>query len=157
MNVFGKWFAAGVVGRKGAGPLAGKFGRRGSASKRGAAGFTLAEALVAVSFMAIIIPIAVQGLSVAARAGEVGQRKAVAARIGNEVLNDLKVENKLQSSGQNGVVEDGGLNYKWSLKTELWTQDATTPMMQATVTVTFPAQGQTYSVNLSTLIAQPTI
>lgn len=125
--------------------------------KRARAGFTLAEALVAVAFIAIIIPVAVQGLSIAARAGEVGQRKSVAARIGNGILNDLKVENKLQSSGQNGFVEDGGINYKWSLKTELWTQDPTTPMMQATVTVTFPAQAQTYSVSLSTLIAQPSI
>jgi Tfp pilus assembly protein PilV len=125
--------------------------------KRAQAGFTLAEALVAITFMAIVIPVAVNGLHVASLAGEVGQRKAVAARIGNSVLNDMKVENKLQSSGQNGFVQYDGLTYHWTLKTELWTQDPTTPMLQATITVSFPAQGQTYDVRLSTLISQNTM
>jgi type II secretory pathway pseudopilin PulG len=128
-----------------------------SAVKRAAAGFTLAEALAAMMFMAIVIPIAVDGLRVASLAGEVGQRKAVAGRIANKVLNEMKVENKLQSSGQSGTVQDGGLTYTWSVKTELWTQDPTTPMLLATVTVSFPAQGHSYDVHLSTLIAQNTL
>ncbi len=127
------------------------------AVKRARAGFTLAEALAAMMFMAIVIPIAVDGLRIASLAGEVGQRKAVAGRIANKVLNEMKVENQLQSSGQNGTVQDGALTYSWSVKTELWTQDPTTPMLQATVTVSFPAQGRTYDVHLSTLIAQNTL
>jgi type II secretory pathway pseudopilin PulG len=125
--------------------------------RRAQAGFTLAEALAAMVFMAIVIPVAVDGLRIASLAGEVGQRKAVAGRIAEKVLNELKVENKLQSSGQNGTVQEGGLTYQWSLRTELWTQDPTTPMLQATVTVSFPAQGRPYDVRLSTLIAQSTL
>jgi hypothetical protein len=99
----------------------------------------------------------VHGLQIAALAGEVGQRKAVAGRIANKILNEMKVENKLQSSGQNGSVQYSGITYQWSVKTELWTQDPTTPMFQSTVTVTFSAQGHPYDVSLSTLIAQSTL
>lgn len=124
--------------------------------KRARAGFTLAEALAAMMFLAIVIPTAVHGLQVAALAGEVSQRKAVAARICNKVINELRVERQLQTS-QNGGVQYNGINYRWALKTELWTQDATLPMQQATVTVSFPAQGRTFDVSLSTLVAQPTL
>src|SRR5436190_13357159 len=50
--------------------------------------FTLAEVLAALAFMAIVIPVAVNGLRVANLAGQVGQRKAVAARIAERVLNE---------------------------------------------------------------------
>ena len=39
------------------------------------AGFTLAEVLAALVFMAILIPVALEGLSIASRAGEVAARK----------------------------------------------------------------------------------
>ena len=44
------------------------------------AGFTLAEVLAALVFMAIVIPAAVHGLRLAGMAGEVAQRKTVAVR-----------------------------------------------------------------------------
>ena len=44
--------------------------RRTAASKRRRAGFTLAEVLVALGFMAIITPVVVQGLKLASLAGE---------------------------------------------------------------------------------------
>jgi type II secretory pathway pseudopilin PulG len=125
--------------------------------RRARAGFTLAEVLAAVMFMAIVIPAAVEGLSLASLAGEVAQRKAVAGRIANKVLNELLVENKLQASGQVGDVLDGPIDYHWSMKSQLWTEDPTTPMMLATVTVSYPARGRNYEVHLSTLVPQNTL
>ena len=61
-----------------------------TAAKRRHSGFTLAEVLAALLFLAIVIPVTLQGLRVASMAGEVGQRKMIAARIGNKVLNELK-------------------------------------------------------------------
>ena len=52
------------------------------------AGFTLAEVLAALVFMAIVVPVAVEGLRVANLAGQVGQRKTVAARVADRVLNE---------------------------------------------------------------------
>jgi type II secretory pathway pseudopilin PulG len=116
--------------------------------------FTLAEVLAAMMFMAIVIPVAMQGLRIASLAGEVGQRKIVAARIGNRIMNELKVTGQLQNSTQSGVVTEGGLSYNWSVRNTAWTEDTTSPMTLATLTVTYPAQGKTYSVVLNTLLPQ---
>jgi len=126
-----------------------------SAVKRARA-FTLAEVLAAMLFMAIVIPVAMQGMRIASLAGEVGQRKMVAARIGNKILNELKVTGQLQNSSQSGVVQEGGLQYKWSVRNEIWTEDVTTPMTLATLTVNYEAQGKDYAVHLSTLLPQAT-
>jgi type II secretory pathway pseudopilin PulG len=126
------------------------------AIKRARCAFTLAEVLAAMMFMAIVIPVAVQGFRVASLAGEVGQRKIVAARIGNKILNELKVTGQLQNSGQTGVVQEGGLPYTWSLRNQIWTEDVTTPMTLVTLTVTYGAQGKNYDVHLSTLLPQAT-
>jgi len=117
-------------------------------------GFTLAEVLAAMMFMAIVIPVAMQGLRIASLAGEVGQRKIVAARIGNKIMNELKVTGQLQNSTQSGVVTEGGLPYKWSVRNSAWTEDTTSPMTLATLTVTYPAQDKSYNVVLSTLLPQ---
>jgi type II secretory pathway pseudopilin PulG len=115
--------------------------------------FTLIEVLAALLFMAIVVPVAMQGLRVASQAGEVAQRKMIAARIGNKMLNELKVTGRLQNSGQTGVVQESGLAYRWSVKNESWTEDPLVQMTVATVTVTFTAQGKPYDVRLSTLQA----
>src|SRR5208282_1234207 len=124
------------------------------AVKRALRAFTLAEVLAAMMFMAIVIPVAVQGLRIASLAGEVGQRKIVAARIGNKILNELKVTGQLRNTSQSGVVQEGGLQYKWSVRSELWTEDATSPMTLATLTVAYTAQGKNYDIRLSTLLPQ---
>ena len=123
---------------------------------RARAAFTLAEVLAALVFMAIVIPVALQGLNVASRAGELAQRKMIATRIGNMEMNQLKVMNQLRGGGQTGVVVDHGISYKWSLKNEGWTGDSLSQLSQATITVSFPVQGRNYEVHLSTLISTQT-
>ena len=54
---------------------------RAARDKRRHAGFTLVEVLAALLFMAIVIPVAVEGLRIASLAGQVAQRKSVAARV----------------------------------------------------------------------------
>ena len=129
---------------------------RARAVKRACRAFTLAEVLAAMMFMAIVIPVAMQGLRIASLAGEVGQRKIVAARIGNKTLNELKVTGQLQNTSQSGVVKEGGMQYNWSVRSQAWTEDMTTPMTQVTMTVTYAAQGKNYDVRLSTLLPQTT-
>jgi type II secretory pathway pseudopilin PulG len=130
--------------------------RKSSAAKRARRAFTLAEVLAAMLFMAIVIPVAVQGLRTASLAGEVGQRKVVAARIGNKILNELKVTGQLLNSSRSGIVTENGIKYNWSVHNQNWTEDPTTPMSLATLKVTFAAQGRNYDVNLSTLLSQNT-
>jgi len=52
------------------------------------AGFTLAEVLAALMFLAIVIPTAVEALHVASLAGEVAAGKSEAARVADRVLNE---------------------------------------------------------------------
>jgi prepilin-type N-terminal cleavage/methylation domain-containing protein len=124
-------------------------------ARRRHSGFTLAEVLAALLLLAIVIPVALQGLRVASMAGEVGQRKVIATRIGNKVINELKVTQQLQNTSQNGTVQDHGISYHWSVKNQAWTEDTASQMIQATVTVDYSIQGRKYNVRLTTLIAPP--
>jgi type II secretory pathway pseudopilin PulG len=112
--------------------------------------FTLAEVLAALAFMAIVIPVAVEGLRIANRAGLVAQRKDVASRIADRVLNETLVTGQAQSGSRSGVVQEGFQEYRWSVRAEPWPEDA---MRVVTVEVIFPVQGQDYDVRLSTLIS----
>ena len=117
------------------------------------AAFTLAEVLAALAFMAIVIPVAVNGLRVANRAGQVGERKAVAARIADRVLNEWSTTGASQTPAQSGAVLEGGTQFRWSVRSETWKEDT---MKLVTVEVTYPVQGENYDVRVSTLMGQGT-
>ena len=111
-------------------------------------GFTLAEVLAALVFMSIVIPVAVQAVRVASQAGQVGERKAAAARIAERVLNELLVTGALQQSTRNGTVEEGDRVYQWTMRSEPWSEGA---MNLVTVQVVYSVQGRDHDVNVSTL------
>ena len=67
-------------------------------------GFTLAEVLAALLFMAIVVPVAMEGLHIASLAGAVAQRKSEAARIAQRVLNESLVTTNWSQSLQSGTV-----------------------------------------------------
>jgi Tfp pilus assembly protein PilV len=119
--------------------------------KAARAAFTLMEVLAALLFMAIVIPVAVHGLQVASLAGEVGQRKKVAARIGQSVLDEMRANSQSQSAVSAGQVKEGALTYNWTIRSETWPEDA---MRLVTADVSFTVQGKNYDVLLSTLLAQ---
>jgi type II secretion system protein I len=113
------------------------------------AGFTLVELLAAMAFMAILLPVVMQALGIANRAGQVAQRKAIAARIADRVLNEY-VANGQQSRGlQRGTVEEGPYEFKWNIAIENWREDT---MRLVTADVTYAVQGKEYSVEMSTLV-----
>jgi Tfp pilus assembly protein PilV len=118
--------------------------------------FTLAEVLAAMLFLAIVIPTAVEALHVSSLAGEVAARKGAAARIADRILNESLVMTNWNNGVQNGTVSEGALDFRWTLSSQAWPQDA---MQLLTAQVTFQAQGKDYSVKLSTLASsqnQPT-
>jgi prepilin-type N-terminal cleavage/methylation domain-containing protein len=121
--------------------------------RRARAAFTLVEVLAALTLMAIVIPVAVDAMRLANLAGQVGQRKAVAGRIAERVLNESLVTGQLRGATQNGVVQEGAQQYQWAIRSEAWSQDA---MSLVTVQVTYPVQGRDYQVGLSTLVDNST-
>lgn len=119
------------------------------AGRRRRQGFTLVEVLASLLLMAIVIPVAMEGMSVASRVGILGQRKAAAMRVAERVLNELIVEQQTQQNSSTGTTVDGDTTYPWSMRVENWTEDA---MQQLTVTVIFTVQGQNYDVSVTTLL-----
>lgn len=118
------------------------------------AGFTLAEVLAALLFMAIVIPVAVGGLNIASRAGVVSQRKSEAARVAERLLNEYIVNTNINQSVQNGTLTEGFLEFRYTLRTESWPADMTTTAPRLlSVEVNYVVQGQDYAVRMSTLTA----
>ena len=113
-----------------------------------ASAFTLAEVLAALLFMAIVIPVALQGLRISSRAGELAERKREAGRVAEKILNESIVTTNWNTSATSGMVQEGDREYRWSLRTESWTES---PMQLLSVEVTFPVQGEDYTVQLNTL------
>ena len=118
-------------------------------------GFTLVELLAAMAFMAIVIPVAMHGLVIANRAGQVAQRKAVAARVLERTLNEYVAssDNNASISKQKGVAQEGEMEFDWNIRQETWKEDK---MRLITGEVTYRVQGQEYSVTGSTLIGLTT-
>ncbi len=118
-----------------------------------AAAFTLAEVLAALLFMAIVIPVAVEAMHIASRAGIVAARKSEAARVAVRVLNENIVTTNWNQSVQSGTLAEGIRQFRWTLHNDPWTQDPyQNAMRQLSVEVSFTAQGQDYSVRMSTLV-----
>jgi type II secretory pathway pseudopilin PulG len=119
---------------------------------RRCAAFTLAEVMVAMLFLAIVIPVAVEAISTASLAGEVAARKGAATRVADRILNESLVTTNWSSS-QGGTTTEGTLDFQWTLSNQIWPQDS--GMQLVTAEVKFTAQGKDYSVKLSTLASQP--
>src|SRR5687768_16071405 len=84
------------------------------------AGFTLAEVLAAMAFMAIVVPVLIQGLGLASRAGEVAERKTAAARVADRILNESIVTMNWNQSSSSGTVTEGVREFNWTLRNEAW-------------------------------------
>jgi prepilin-type N-terminal cleavage/methylation domain-containing protein len=110
--------------------------------------FTLIEVLAALLLMAIVIPVAMQGMSVASRAGLLGQRKAAAMRVAERMINELIVTGGMNQTSSSGTAVDGDTSYPWTMQSEPWTEDS---MTHVTFKVTFSIQSNSYDVSASTL------
>jgi type II secretory pathway pseudopilin PulG len=128
--------------------LGGRLGRDGRAE----GAFTLIEVLAALLMMAIVIPVALEGMSIVSRAAVLGEHKVAAMRVAERVLNEqlsvLTQGQPIPTSG-NGTETDGDMNYPWTMETVPWPQD--TNLTEMTVKVTFTLQGNPYEMSLATL------
>src|SRR5579863_498439 len=91
------------------------------ARRRSSAGFTLAEVLAALLFMAVVIPVALEGMHVASRSGSVAVRKTQAERIAERVLNESIVTTNWTGGGsQSGDVIEGVNRFHWVMINTAW-------------------------------------
>lgn len=136
-------------------PTKPKKDRRAALSHWGSAAFTLAEVLAALLFMAIVIPVALQGLRISSRAGELAERKREAARVAERILTESIVTTNWSGAGLSGVEQEDYREYRWSLRNESWTGATVSSLRLLSVEVVFPVQGEEYTVALSTLANSP--
>jgi|SRR5579859_4501931 len=116
------------------------------------AGFTLAEVLAALLFMAIVLPVAIEGLHIASLGGAVAAAKGEATRIAQQVLNDNLVSTNWTQTLQGTTTENQRM-FRWTLDSDAWTQDPTQNVIrQLSVLVTYNVRGRDYQVRLSTLV-----
>ncbi len=105
-------------------------------------------------FMAIVIPIAMQGLSLANHAGVAAVRKTAATQLADRLLNELTLSNQWSSSSLNGAFDEPWTGYRWQLWRDPWTENA---LRLITVEVFYPVQNQEHSVRISTLVPEVTL
>ena len=125
-----------------------KFATRTAKRRWREAGFTLAEVLAALFFMALVIPVAVEALHIASVTGVTAQRKDEASRVAQWVLNENVLTGNWSQSTQ-GTIQQNGHEFRWRLHNETWPQDA---MQVVTAEVTFSAGDRDCSVRMSTLV-----
>jgi type II secretory pathway component PulJ len=117
------------------------------------AAFTLAEVLAALVFMAIVIPVALEAMHVASRAGTVAARKGEAARVAQRLLAETLVTTNWSQSVQSGTLTESQRQFDWTMHNDPWSQDPSQNVIrQLSVEVKFTAQNQPYSVRMTTLV-----
>jgi hypothetical protein len=109
----------------------------------------LAEVLAALMFMAIVIPVAVNGLLVANRAGVTAQRSSVAVQLADGLLSEMARTGNWRDFGTAGRFGSDWEGYHWILRIEPWERDS---MRLLVLEVFYPVQNQERSVRLSTLV-----
>ncbi len=113
--------------------------------------FTFAELLAAMVFVAIVLPVAVGGIGLAARMSESGERRRTAVALADSLLTELAVTGDWRTSAGEGDFEDDWPGYRWELEDEAWEEDA---MRVVTIEVFYPVAGREQSVRLTTLMPE---
>jgi len=116
-------------------------------------GFTFAELLAAMLFLAILVPVVVEGLTLANRAAVRAERSQVALQLAEKRLQELLLEEQWRSAETGGEWSEEWPGYRWELERGPWSQD---DMMELTVRVHFSVQGLEHGVELTTLVSDVT-
>ena len=114
-------------------------------------GFTLAEALAAMLFLAIVLPVVVQAFLAANRTGVAAERARIAVELAESKLNDLVLTEDWRREASEGDFAPDFPGYGWTLSTDGWSVDA---LRVVTVEVHYMVQGAEQSVRLSTLASE---
>jgi prepilin-type N-terminal cleavage/methylation domain-containing protein len=114
-------------------------------------GFTLIEILATFVLIAIILPVAMNGISLAAKLANQAKRRVEAGTIAEKYLNDLVVSGDYEDGDQSGEASGDNTEYEWKFEVNDWSQEDS--MQQLDLTVSWEGSGGwEKSVTLSTLV-----
>jgi hypothetical protein len=101
-------------------------------------------------FVAIVVPVVVQGMTLANRAGVVAERKRIAGELADNLLTEWIVTDEWREGQRSGTFGDSWPDYRWVMADNEWEEDSS--MRVLSVEVFYTAQGKEYSVTLTTLV-----
>lgn len=115
------------------------------------AAFTLIESLVALAMLAVILPIAMEGISLAISLSSQARNQAEAAGLARMKLDELVTTGQWNGGASlEGDFGEDWPSYKWSAAVTSW-QDGS--MSELDVTVTWSARQRQQSVVMTTLVS----
>lgn len=119
-----------------------------AAESTGRSGFTFAEVLAAMLFMAILVPVVCHTLALSNRISVLAERKAVALQVAENQLYEAILTGDWALGSSSGDVDADGSTYQWELATLDWAED---DLVEVTVGVSFEVQGREYLLHLTSL------
>lgn len=124
----------------------------GPARRGGRRGFTLMEVLATMLLMAIVLPVAMHGVSVCLQVAGVAKRSAEAATLAEGKLAELAATSTFLPGDLSGDFSPDFPNYQWKAQTST-TADG---LEEITVWVTYPSRTGERSVNVTTWVYRAT-
>ncbi len=111
--------------------------------------FTLVEVLASLVLVAIILPVAMKGISIAAGVTDVATRRMEAAGLADSVMAELIASGDLSDGQIKGDFGEDYPRYTWEAEVAEWEE---TYLNRVDVTVAWISRGKERSVTLSTLV-----
>lgn len=126
------------------------FGRPSAMRARhGLAAFTLAEVLAAITIIAIVLPVAMQGITIATGLASVTRQRAVAVALAQSKLNELVITGQWGTAATSGDFAPDHPDYRWEALATDWEE---ANMRQLQIRVVWTSRSSERQVVLSTLV-----
>lgn len=114
-------------------------------------GFTLVEVLAALTLAAVVLPIAMQGVSLSLAAAGQANRQMVAVTLAEGVLAELTATGEWRGGNLSGDFGDEAPGYRWEAETVTW-EVGTLRLLE--VSVLWTSAGRERSLALTTLVRE---
>jgi prepilin-type N-terminal cleavage/methylation domain-containing protein len=124
--------------------------RRRAARRRG---LTLIEVLATIVLMGIVLPVAMNGISLCLASASIARQKSEAAALAEAKLNELIATGDWQSGMTSGDFGEAWPEFHWTGSTSAWSDPT---VQQLSVRVFWIGRGQERDVTLTTLVYQGT-
>jgi len=134
-------------------PTAAKLTRRGKPDKPRAArrrGLTLVEVLATIVMMAIVLPAAMQGITICTATAAVARQRSEAAALAEAKISELIATGDWQFGALSGEFGEAWPEYRWDGSAAAWASDPT--MTELSVRVYWTSRREERDVVLTTLI-----
>lgn len=129
------------------------FKKEGHKGITGDKGFTLVEILATFVLIALILPAAMEGISLAMKLGTKSKHQVEAAALAETKLAEFLLSGDYSKGDQSGTFDanDSDTSFGWNLAVEDWTTEDSIEQLTMTVGWT-DSSGTDHSVALSTLV-----